>query len=78
MRAIAAAAALAIFFWVRKTPPQPAQLLPEADGYLYLDLRPDDPDVLLCLGRLCRREQLWGKAEANLARAIGRGAGADD
>ncbi len=41
----------------------------------WLERHPDDPDVLLCLGRLCRREQLWGKAEAYLGRAIARGAG---
>jgi len=41
----------------------------------WLAERPDDPAVLLCLGRLCHREQLWGKAEAYLGRAIALGAG---
>jgi HemY protein len=41
----------------------------------WLEQRPDNPSVLLCLGRLCRHDQLWGKAEAYLGRAIGAGAG---
>jgi HemY protein len=45
-----------------------------AEGWL--QQRPDNPSVLLCLGRLCRQDQLWGKAEAYLGRAIATGAGA--
>jgi HemY protein len=44
-----------------------------AEGWLAK--RPDDPDVLLCLGRLCRQDQLWGKAEAYLGRALALGVG---
>jgi HemY protein len=43
----------------------------------WLEQRPNDPGVLVCLGRLCRHDQLWGKAEAYLGRAIGAGAGSD-
>lgn len=43
----------------------------------WLAAHPDNPGVLLSLGRLCRRDQLWGKAEAYLGRAIALGAGAD-
>jgi hypothetical protein len=39
--AILIAAALSLIFWVQyKAPPEPARLLPEADGYFYVDLRP--------------------------------------
>jgi hypothetical protein len=34
------AAAVALVFWLRKSPPLPARMLPEADGYVYVDLRP--------------------------------------
>ncbi len=37
---------------------------------------PDDPDLLVALGRLCRSEQIWGKAEDYLRRALTAGAGA--
>jgi HemY protein len=43
----------------------------------WLAEHPDAPSVLLCLGRLCRHDQLWGKAEAYLERAISLGAGAE-
>jgi HemY protein len=42
-----------------------------AEGWLAR--HPDDPDTLLCLGRLCRQDQLWGKAEAYLGRALALG-----
>lgn len=35
------------------------------------------PALLLALGRLCREQQLWGKAEDYLHRALAQGAGAD-
>ncbi len=35
---------------------------------------PNDPDLLIALGRLCRNEQLWGKAEEYLNRAVSLGA----
>jgi len=31
---------------------------------------PNDPALLLCLGELCRREKLWGKAKEYLIRSI--------
>ena len=31
---------------------------------------PNDPALLLCLGELCRREKLWGKAKEYLLRSI--------
>jgi len=37
---------------------------------------PDDPNLLTTLGSLCRREQLWGKAEDYLNRALAHGGGA--
>lgn len=43
----------------------------------WLDQQPNDPALLVALGRLCREEQLWGKAEDTLHRAIAQGAGAD-
>jgi HemY protein len=44
-----------------------------AEGWLAK--HPDDADTLLCLGRLCRHDQLWGKAEAYLGRALALGVG---
>jgi hypothetical protein len=38
--ALVVAAAAALVFWLRKAPPQAARMLPEADGYVYLDFRP--------------------------------------
>jgi HemY protein len=35
------------------------------------------PALLLTLGRLCREQQLWGKAEDYLHRALAQGAGGD-
>ena len=32
--------------------------------------RPRDPHVLLCLGRLCKAEQLWGKAKEYLEQGV--------
>lgn len=43
----------------------------------WLALRPEQPRLLLILGRLCRRASLWGKGEDYLRRAIAAGAGAD-
>lgn len=43
----------------------------------WLATRPDQPALLLCLGRLCREDGLWGKAEAYLEEALTCGAGAD-
>ncbi len=36
-----------------------------------------DPALLVTLGRLCFEQQLWGKAEGYLHRALAQGAGAD-
>lgn len=45
-----------------------------AEGWL--EQHPDDPGLLVTLARLCRREQIWGKAEDYLQRALEHGAGA--
>ena len=37
-----------------------ARQLTQAEGWL--QEHPEDPQLLLCLGRLCLREKLWGKA----------------
>ncbi len=42
----------------------------------WLELHPDSPALLLSLGRLCRVDGLWGKAENYLERALKAGAGA--
>lgn len=42
----------------------------------WLEQHPDSPCLQLALGRLCRREQLWGKSADYLNRAIKQGAGA--
>lgn len=39
---------------------QSSQQLSRAEGWLAV--HPEDPQLLLCLGRLCAREELWGKA----------------
>lgn len=41
----------------------------------WLQDHPDDPELLVTLGRLCRNEQIWGKAEDYLQRALRAGAG---
>lgn len=46
-----------------------------AEGWLAA--HPDNPALLLCLGRLCREDGLWGKAEDYLEGALKRGAGAE-
>ena len=43
----------------------------------WLAAHTDSPALLLTLGRLCREQQLWGKAEDYLHRALAQGAGAD-
>lgn len=43
----------------------------------WLQSHPNSPALLLALGRLCREEGLWGKAEDYLHRALAQGAGAD-
>jgi HemY protein len=43
----------------------------------WLQAHPNSPALLLALGRLCREEALWGKAEDYLHRALAQGAGAD-
>lgn len=40
-------------------------------GEKWLDRHPDSPGLLLALGRLCHRDELWGKAEDFLQRALG-------
>jgi HemY protein len=36
----------------------------------WLKKHPEDPELLLCLGRLCNREKLWGKAKLHLDKLI--------
>lgn len=43
----------------------------------WLQAQPNSPSLLLALGRLCREEGLWGKAEDYLHRALAQGAGAE-
>ncbi|HET9048942.1 MAG TPA: heme biosynthesis HemY N-terminal domain-containing protein [Chiayiivirga sp.] len=40
----------------------------------WLTEHPNDVDLLIALGRLCRNEQLWGKAEDYINRALALGA----
>lgn len=47
---------------------QYAPRLRAAEGWL--EAHPDSPALLLCLGRLCRADGLWGKAENYLERAL--------
>lgn len=49
---------------------------PLKKGEAWLAEHPDDPELLVTLGRLCRNEQLWGKANEYLQRALALGAGA--
>jgi HemY protein len=46
-------------------------------GEAWLAAHPDDPTLLLTLGRLSTRERLWARAEEQLHRAIALGAGAE-
>lgn len=39
----------------------------------FLKRHPDDPTLLLCLGRICLRNKLWGKARGYLEACIGAG-----
>lgn len=52
----------------------PAARLRRAEEWLAS--HPDSPGLLVALGRLCRLEQLWGKSEDYLERALTRGGGA--
>ena len=36
----------------------------------WLEQHPSDPNLLLALGRLCRRQQLWGKARSYLEASL--------
>lgn len=58
--------------------------LPSASGQSWLSScehwlpsHSDSPALLVALGRLCRKQQLWGKAEDYLHRALAHGAGGD-
>lgn len=52
-----------------------ARRLRAAEGWL--EAQGESPALLLSLGRLCREDGLWGKAENYLDRALKAGAGAD-
>lgn len=43
----------------------------------WLGRHPNSPGLALCLGRLCRQAQLYGKAEESLHRALAQGAAAE-
>jgi len=47
---------------------EPQQLLKRAEKWL--QARPDNPELLLATGRLCIRNQLWGKARSYLESSI--------
>ncbi|QLH42018.1 MAG: heme biosynthesis protein HemY [Coxiellaceae bacterium] len=49
-------------------PADTAKQLGQAEGWLKTHM--NDPDLLLCLGRLCIREKLWGKARDYLQTSI--------
>lgn len=58
--------------------------LPNASGQSWLSScehwlpsHSDSPALLVALGRLCRKQQLWGKAEDYLHRALAHGAGGE-
>lgn len=57
--------------------PRGRRASPLKNAERWLEQQPNDPALLVALGRLCREEQLWGKAEDTLHRAIAQGAGAD-
>jgi HemY protein len=48
--------------------PEAAQQLKNAEAFLRE--RPEDPDLLLCVGRLSFRNQLWGKARSYLETSL--------
>lgn len=48
--------------------PEAAQHLKNAEAFLRE--RPEDPDLLLCVGRLSFRNQLWGKARSYLETSL--------
>lgn len=56
--------------------PRSAQRSPLKMAEVWLVDHPNDPDLLITLGRLCRNEQIWGKAVDYLQRALALGAGA--
>ncbi|GIX36075.1 MAG: porphyrin biosynthesis protein [Lysobacteraceae bacterium] len=55
-------------WWGRLEHEVPSQAIRHAERWL--EARPQRPGLLLALGRLCHREQLWGKAEAFLRGAL--------
>ncbi|MCX7562054.1 heme biosynthesis protein HemY [Xanthomonadaceae bacterium XH05] len=57
--------------------PRSARHSPLKMAEAWLAEHPDDPALLVTLGHLCRNEQIWGKAEDYLQRALASGAGAD-
>lgn len=57
--------------------PRGRRVSPLKAGESWLKSQPNSPALLLSLGRLCREEALWGKAEDYLHRALAQGAGAD-
>ncbi len=56
--------------------PRSAQRSPLKMAEAWLREHPGDPELLITLGRLCRNEQIWGKAVEYLQRALALGAGA--
>ncbi len=48
-----------------------------ARAEMWMAAHPSSPALLVTLGQLCFQQQLWGKAEDYLQRALAQGAGAD-
>ena len=57
--------------------PRSAKHSPLKMAEAWLAEHPNDPALLVTLGHLCRNEQIWGKAEAYLQRALTLGARAE-
>lgn len=57
--------------------PRSARHSPLKMAEAWLVDHPNDPALLVTLGHLCRNEQIWGKAEDYLQRALALGAGAE-
>ena len=57
--------------------PRSADRSPLKMAEAWLANHPDDPVLLVTLGQLCRKEQIWGKAGEYIQQALDQGAGAE-
>lgn len=57
--------------------PRSADRSPLKMAEAWLAKHPEDPVLLVTLGRLCRKEQIWGKAGEYIQQALTQGAGAE-